>query len=1269
MNTDVNRRALSSITKLTLAITIIMTGLVLPGPAAQAQDKPTPVTHTIDYVVTSSTGNTSYVNTTELAAMTTMLSDSWRRMSRGAIAEIKIGRVFTIPNLESVWTFCSLSTSSSVVVNTLGYSPSVYDGPTGRQLVMLNADENASCGWAGTAQVKDTGLSMGSVILARYSTLSMTAGVLAHELGHVFGLKHAGAVPLNCIPAFWDGPFSLATNPGPEWCPIQGAAYDDSASIMGNGGSPLNADLNGFQKYQLGLIQPGAGAIQATAAGQEQLFAIHDVHTPNLDLPQTILMTADDPDGAGPCAAPLYDIDYDPKLGGVRVLRVATPGDCGVSGTIGTVAWTTALGPNNSFSRSYFLPGESRLTQSGKVEVKVVSADPTAGSATVSIRRTDTPGVATLQVTSEHFGSTLPIVANGGQYSGVVTTNQASWSSSSDQSWATVTPSGATGQTVSVSVPPNPTTLERTAVVTLRAGTAISRITVVQAPGDPSIATDCGQSTSSYCPWINTSTPITSSLETAGDKDWFKFTVPTTGSYSFTIGQQGMLTANLYTRDGTLMREAVSSHVLLSTTTISAYLTAGQTYFIEILAPFYTGTYTVTAARAAGTVSVYPQTVAAEPGGNIGGISPKVRISANGIWTAKAPSWVTVTPASGTNTVDVTLTIAGNGAGAARTGSVTFSVDGQDASVTITQAPANDDCRQSAETSCAWSDLSQPITKRIDFIADADWIKITPSTTGTWVFEATTRSVPNLLGSLRTADGALVASGENPDDLYKFKITASLTAGRTYYLEAATSLSWHFGDYTVTATPGTGPVDNLSASPTTVTAAANGGTQDVQVTASGAWTVTGPSWVSVSPSSGTGNTSVRITSTENTTGQTRAGQVTFTTGTKTASVDVTQPAVPVETLSVSPASVNAAAGGDTQTVQITASGSWQITGTDWATASPAYGTGNVKVTLIMTANTSGQPRTGNLPITSGAKTTTLTVTQPAVRDDCGNTVNLHCAWANLDTAVSGTLDYPGDKDWYKFTAPVLGTYTFAASQTATQPVLTTAGRLYASDGATVVASDSSTASSYQFRISAFLTAGQTYYVEISGAGTGNYTVNATIPDSTILSTSTTAYNPDGSGGNQAVQVTCNTSWRVTAPDWIILNTTTGYGNASVTITVTANTTGTARMGSVTFTAGTKTVTLWVNQPAPVNRVATYLTTPITSVVSPSGGLTTRIPVNTDGDWRITTTTGTTVATTTGTGNATVEVTIAPNTSGRTTHGWIIITAGNHTVYVMATQLP
>jgi len=93
-----HHRALSSAIGLAMATVLTITGLATTSPYAQAVDKPAPMAHTIDYVILSSTDNTSLISTADLQATTKAVSDSWARMSRGMIPEMKTGKVAMIPN-------------------------------------------------------------------------------------------------------------------------------------------------------------------------------------------------------------------------------------------------------------------------------------------------------------------------------------------------------------------------------------------------------------------------------------------------------------------------------------------------------------------------------------------------------------------------------------------------------------------------------------------------------------------------------------------------------------------------------------------------------------------------------------------------------------------------------------------------------------------------------------------------------------------------------------------------------------------------------------------------------------------------------------------------------------------------------------------------------------------------------------------------------------------------------------------------------------------
>ena len=76
-------------------------------------------------------------------------------------------------------------------------------------------------------------------------------------------------------------------------------------------------------------------------------------------------------------------------------------------------------------------------------------------------------------------------ISIGGRDTGLavtVSTNQKTWSASSAASWLSVTSTGADGALLTMTAQPNPLASPRTAVVTLRAGTATSTVTLTQGP-------------------------------------------------------------------------------------------------------------------------------------------------------------------------------------------------------------------------------------------------------------------------------------------------------------------------------------------------------------------------------------------------------------------------------------------------------------------------------------------------------------------------------------------------------------------------------------------------------------------------------------------------------------------------------------------------------------------------------------------------------------------------------------------------------------------
>ncbi|MDR2138715.1 MAG: leucine-rich repeat protein, partial [Tannerella sp.] len=138
---------------------------------------------------------------------------------------------------------------------------------------------------------------------------------------------------------------------------------------------------------------------------------------------------------------------------------------------------------------------------------------------------------------------------------------------------------------------------------------------------------------------------------------------------------------------------------------------------------------------------------------------------------------------------------------------------------------------------------------------------------------------------------------------------------------------------------------------------AAGGTENIDITASTAWTaaVSGgsASWLTVSPASGTGSGTVSVTAAAHT-GAARTATVTVTADGVTRTVSIIQAAVPAPapSLTVTPASLDFVAAGGSRNFTVTSNTSWTVTSSaSWLTVSPASGTNSDTVSVTAAANT------------------------------------------------------------------------------------------------------------------------------------------------------------------------------------------------------------------------------------------------------------------------------------------------------------------------------
>jgi hypothetical protein len=259
----------------------------------------------------------------------------------------------------------------------------------------------------------------------------------------------------------------------------------------------------------------------------------------------------------------------------------------------------------------------------------------------------------------------------------------------------------------------------------------------------------------------------------------------------------------------------------------------------------------------------------------------------------------------------------------------------------------------------------------------------------------------------------------------------------------------------------TGLSCTFSLSPASSSQSYSGGTGSLTVTTGStcAWAVTeGPSWVSFSPTSGTGTRTVNFTVAANSSTQSRSGASLI----GGQSFYIEQTGVPC-TFSVSGDNPLLSAGGGAATLSIQAAGpacDWIASrNVDWLTLSPSTGTGSGTLTYTAPANPAGASRTAtitvagqNIVVTQAGTTCTYALRAPSAviswaggDESIGVIAPSACAWSAATNATwltiksgatgagSGTVYYTAD--WNTSGVERSGTLTIdGLTFSVTQPV-------------------------------------------------------------------------------------------------------------------------------------------------------------------------------------------------------------------------------------------
>jgi len=183
----------------------------------------------------------------------------------------------------------------------------------------------------------------------------------------------------------------------------------------------------------------------------------------------------------------------------------------------------------------------------------------------------------------------------------------------------------------------------------------------------------------------------------------------------------------------------------------------------------------------------------------------------------------------------------------------------------------------------------------------------------------------------------------------------------------------------------------LSVSKESLSFAASGAQQTFTVTSNANCSVgCDASWITVSPSSfGSDNglffdsneaLTVTVTATDNSSTDPRTATIVISSsipGVTEQTVSVTQAAANTN-LSVSTSSLNFVASGERKSLTITSNAAWTVSSNQpWCTVQPTSGTGNGEITVNVTENAAGTPRTSTVTITAGNQSRQVNIEQVA----------------------------------------------------------------------------------------------------------------------------------------------------------------------------------------------------------------------------------------------------------------------------------------------------
>lgn len=403
------------------------------------------------------------------------------------------------------------------------------------------------------------------------------------------------------------------------------------------------------------------------------------------------------------------------------------------------------------------------------------------------------------------------------------------------------------------------------------------------------------------------------------------------------------------------------------------------------------------------------------------------------------------------------------------------------------------------------------------------------------------------------------------------------------------------------------------------------GSQTYSITSPVSWSVTdNASWLTVSPTSGSGNAVVTVTVTANTSTSSRTGIITISAGGYSGQVTVRQAGV---ILSASPTSLAFGSGSESKSIALQANVSWSVSDdADWVTVAPTSGTGDATLTVTVAANGSVNLRSATLTLAGGGITTTVSLMQGGV------TLTVSPTYLNFGTrAGSSTISIHTSYPWT------------VSDDTAWLTVSPASGAGEAT--VTVTVTDNPLNSS---RIGTVTVSGGGITVSIMVTQDG---IGLVVSPMNVFLAAGSITIP--------VLVECNIDWIVTSfSPWISITPASGSGNTTLTVNITANTSTSPRSGTFAVSAWSiiRTISITQSGAAPILDIS-----PDSIFFGPYAGDSPILAINSNTTWSVTDDAiWLSISPASGSGIATATVSVSANTQELTRSGTIMVSGGGIT---------